>query len=105
MTTLYPHCRIPPDVWSLIATAASWLLGLVFPSRKDPSAEQLAASNATAQTELASQEGANEIVTKAVAASNVDTALQLRGDNGPNELVNTASGAPVNTDPNAHFRD
>jgi len=88
-----------------IATLLKFLWGLIFPSKKDPTIIQLATSNATAETELAGQETANVIVEKAVAAGNADDARQLRGSNGPNGAVDTDPSAPVNTDPNAHFRD
>ena len=92
-------------MWSLASTLLKFIWGLFFPSKKDPTTIQLATSNATAETELAGQETANVIVEKSVAAGNADDARQLRGTNGPNSAVNTATDAPVNTDPNANFRD
>ena len=92
-------------MFSLLSTILNWVLGLFFPSRKDPTTIQLATSNATAETELAGQENANVVIEKAVAAGNADAAGQLRGDNGSLEAVDTDPSAPVNTDPNAHFRD
>lgn len=90
-------------MFSILAVIVEWVLG--FFKAKDPKIQEIAASNATAQAELENAKGALNVEQKAAAAGIADDALQLRGNNGPAGGITTDQSAPVNSDPNAHFRD
>jgi len=93
-------------MWSAIAGLATWLFGLIFPKKVDPTAVTLADSNARSQ-DKATQETANEQVVAAGAvdksSADTTTAGELRDSGSPNQ-VNNNPDAPINTDPDAHFR-
>ena len=78
-------------------------LGSLF-GKKDPTAVDLATSNARAQEQLKQEQAGNAILDKALRARS-DADIGLRGDNGPSDSVNTDPDAPVNRSPDAHFRD
>ncbi|MHB8284102.1 MAG: hypothetical protein ACYDD1_05450 [Caulobacteraceae bacterium] len=86
-------------VWKLIAAA----IGLDKP-KPDPTAEQLAASNATAQTQLAQETADNETLNSAANARTDADARSVRNDPAAG-VVDTNRSDPINTDPDAHFRD
>ena len=94
-------------MWSMILTAAMGLLktvlGAVF-GKKDPSAVDLAASNATAQAGLAQEKSANEVLTTAAAAGRDADARILRYDTGAAQ-VTVDPAAPINKDPEGYYRD
>lgn len=95
-------------MWSLIITAILGALKAILGlggKPKEPSATDLAASNATAQTELAQKEAENETLRAAAQARAATDARVVLGDDGPPNGVNTDPHAAVNSSPDAHFRD
>lgn len=63
-------------MWSFAATFVTWLLGLIRGS-KQATTEQMAASNATAQTELTQEENADANLAQASAARSAADAASL----------------------------
>lgn len=95
-------------MWSIIVSAVIGALKAVFSLEgkpKDPSAVDLAASNAAAEAQLSQEKSANEILTEGAQARADADARQLRHDDGPGDSVNTDPDAAVNSSPDAHFRD
>lgn len=84
------------------AGIVEWVLGL-FLKKSSPKIQDIAASNAVAQTELTQSEEANAIMEKGALARNAFDASQLQQSGA--DTVITAADDPVNQDPNAHFRD
>lgn len=91
-------------MFSLISLALSWVIKFIFPSRKDPTAVDLAASNATAQTQLASQETNNEILDAAAAVRTSADARVLRESAEPGSASKPASTG-LDADSEGHWRD
>ena len=65
-------------MFSIFGSILSWVLSRFFGRAGEPSATAVAASNATATTELAEQEARNEITSKASAARNDANARVVR---------------------------
>lgn len=55
-------------MFSILGSLLTWVLGLFFGKKSGPAIQDIAASNATAQAELAQQEASNAIDTKANAS-------------------------------------
>lgn len=92
-------------MWALISTVVNWLLSLIFPARKGPSVEQLAASNATAQTELAQSENANADLSQADSARIVDDVAVMHNLVKPSVVDSTINAAIAKQFPNAVSTD
>lgn len=95
-------------MWSLIVEAVIGALKAIIGlggKPKESSATDLAASNATAETELAQQEATNETLRTAAAARTAADARIVLSDDGPPNAVNLDPDASVNQSPDAHFRD
>ena len=81
-------------MWSFLAGLVGKLLASLF-SSKDPSAVNLAASNATAQTELANEEKANaNLVANNSTRASADASV-----------VREQSSGTLDADPAGHWRD
>ena len=77
-----------------LATLVTWLMGL-FLKKSGPQIQDIAASNATAQTELSEQESANATLVKAsTASSDADT-----------RIMREQSSNTLDVDPAGHWRD
>lgn len=95
-------------MWSLIFEAVLGALKAILGlggKPKDPSATELSASDATAQTELAQQEATNVILENGAEARTAAGTRIVFGDDGPPNAVNLNPAAAVNASPDAHFRD
>ena len=81
-------------MWTLLGSLATWLLGFIF-KKDDPKIQEVAASNATAQTELSEQESVNAtLVTASAASTDADT-----------RIMREQSSNTLDADPSGHWRD
>lgn len=95
-------------MWSIVITAIIGALKAILGlggKPAEPSAVDLAASDAAAQEQLSQERTANDILTEGAQARADADARQLRHDDGPSDGVNTDPDAAVNSSPDAHFRD
>lgn len=95
-------------MWSIVITAVIGALKAILGfggKPTEPTAVDLAASNAAAQNQLSQEQTANDILVEGAQARADADARQLRDDAGPADSVNTDLDAAVNTSPDAHFRD
>lgn len=89
---------------SIIQSVVQWVMSL-FGYHRDPTIGDIAASNAVAQTEVVQEENGNAELRQATEARTAADTQLLHGDNGEADAINTDRSAPVNTSPDAHFRD
>ena len=90
-------------MFTILGDLLTWVLSLIF-GKKAPAIQDIAASNATAQTELAAQEAANAIETKAGTARAAADAGIMRDGRGAVDTVDSSSSNPLNQN-GADFRD
>jgi hypothetical protein len=79
-------------VFSIFGAILSWVLSRFFGKAGEPSASAVAASNATAMTELKQEQAANEITNKASAARATADAAVVRvlADKHPDDASTVA---------------
>jgi hypothetical protein len=93
------------SIFSFVAGLLGKVLGSLF-GKKDPTPVELAASNATAQTELVEQETASAIVEKAsIARANADARVVrvVSGGSGSGETPGADRSASVNAELRKQF--
>jgi len=81
-------------MFTIIGDLLTWILGFVF-HKADPKIQDIAASNATAQTQLVEQENANATLVKAAAARTDADAT----------VVREQAAHKLDSDPAGHWRD
>lgn len=89
-------------IWSGVLALLRMLLGV----KSEPTLADKSADAARAETQLAEEHAANDVLTQGAAARADADARVLRGHaSGPANGVNLDPAAAVNTSPDAHFRD
>ena len=82
---------------SALGGLLGWLFRLIF-GKRDPTEAELAASNATAQTQLASERAANEIITDGAAARADADRVRAQAADAAREWSARLSDSPTASD-------
>ena len=82
-----------------------WILSFFKPKTDTQKMVEVASQNAATQVVVQEEEAANAEEKTILEARTSADAVIMQRDNGPPDAVNTDPHAPINTDPDANFRD